>query len=53
MAKTSAQCAKATGLDASLRKMFRALEGRPVPQAIGRVVDQLEVQAAPPLRKAS
>lgn len=44
---------KVAALDAALTKMFRTLEGRPVPEAVRTVVDQLDAQAEAPLRKAS
>lgn len=44
---------KIAALDAALTKMFKALETRPLPQAVTTVIDQLDAQAAPPLRKAS
>ena len=40
---------KATGLDGTLKGMFRALQNRPVPDRIRSVVDQLdEGEAASP-----
>lgn len=52
MAKTSTDRGKANALDASLRKMFRSLEGRPTPSAVTSLVDQLDAHSAPQLRKA-
>lgn len=53
MARTADQRAKASALDASLRKMFKGLETRPASQGVASIVEQLYSEAPPPLKKAS
>ena len=50
--KRVSDSAKTTALDKALRAMFGALRGRPVPEPLLSVVDQLDAAEAPPRKQS-